>query len=183
MIGENTKPETKCADFVRCAGALASKNLDIAMMKFCYVDITESTDIRALLSSYRAAVDSLRKTAPRVRVVHITAPLAAVTSGWKRVAKTLLGRQDRSAGENIRRNLFNALLADTYRSEPVFDLAAVESTRPDGSRAEFEQDGRKYFALAPEYTDDGGHLNGAGRAAAARALIHAATNALRGVHD
>ena len=55
--------------------------------------------------------------------------------------------------------------------EPLFDLAAVESTRPDGSRVFFERAGTPVYYLAPEYTNDGGHLIGAGRRSAAEALL------------
>ena len=45
----------------------------------------------------------------------------------------------------------------------MFDLAAYESTGPDGGRAGVMRDGQAIPALAPGWTDDGGHLNAAGR--------------------
>jgi hypothetical protein len=53
----------------------------------------------------------------------------------------------------------------------VFDLAAIESTRPDGGRETFEVEGRQVPALVPAYTDDGGHLNGPAAERVARQLV------------
>jgi hypothetical protein len=55
--------------------------------------------------------------------------------------------------------------------EPLFDLAAVESTRPDGSRETLSLGGKTAFALHPGYTNDGSHLNEVGRRRAAEALL------------
>jgi lysophospholipase L1-like esterase len=64
------------------------------------------------------------------------------------------------------------LLRKNYEGkEPVFDLARIESTRPDGTRETFTQDGKTYYALVPAYTKDGGHLNKLGRKKVAEQLL------------
>jgi lysophospholipase L1-like esterase len=54
----------------------------------------------------------------------------------------------------------------------MFDLARVESVRPDGTPERFGMGGRQYEQLAAALTSDGGHLNQAGSVAAARELVH-----------
>ena len=76
--------------------------------------------------------------------------------------------------ENDRREEFNELLRRTYAGrEPIFDLAAFESTLPTGERVRHDLHGRAVAALAPAYTDDGGHLNVMARVAIAERLIAA----------
>jgi hypothetical protein len=55
--------------------------------------------------------------------------------------------------------------------EPIFDLAALESTNPDGTRLSFTQNGKTAYALVPTYTTDGGHLNEQGRKLVAEQLL------------
>ena len=57
------------------------------------------------------------------------------------------------------------------RKEDPFDLALVESTRPDGTREFFYRKGVSYSALTPAYSDDGGHLNNEGRRHVAERLL------------
>ena len=65
---------------------------------------------------------------------------------------------------NIKRNEFNKLIRKEYAGkEPVFDLAEMESTHPDGRRGAFSKDGKTYYSMIPDYTHDGGYLNEKGR--------------------
>ena len=74
-----------------------------------------------------------------------------------------------STETNARREAYSNLVRSTYAgSEPVFDIAIIESTRANGTRC---LDGTGVPALCPEYTTDGGHLNAAGKGLAARALV------------
>jgi len=98
--------------------------------------------------------------------VHVTAPLTRLESGPRFLVKRLLGKPT-TRDANARRNRFNAMLREEYAGEPMFDLAKVESTRPNGSRSFFNDGADVVYTLAPELTDDGGHLNAAGRRAAA----------------
>ena len=92
--------------------------------------------------------------------------------GLKGLAKRLLGRAPYGALENQRRAEYNALLRAAYAGrQPIFDLARIESTAPDGSTVQVEWAGRESPALAAAWTDDGHHLNAEGRRRAARELI------------
>ncbi len=172
LVGKNGKPGTKCDAFGKHVAELAMDSLDIALMKFCYVDFKKDTDVPAVLAIYRSMVDSLRGKAPHVTFVHVTVPLTVRTAGWKKILKRVLGREETSDIENAKRNEFNEMLRQQYRSEPVFDLAAVESTYPDGAREYFSANGKPVYTLIGGFTDDGAHLNKAGRDVAARVLVH-----------
>ena len=54
---------------------------------------------------------------------------------------------------------------------PLFDLAAVESRIDDTRKATFRKDGKDYELLRRGFTDDGGHLNSAGRQVVAIELL------------
>ena len=73
-------------------------------------------------------------------------------------------------GNTLRRD-YNELLRQQYSSEPIYDIATCESTRPDGTRSSFSSDGKVVYTLASEYTDDGGHLNRLGREVSAKEFI------------
>ena len=130
------------------------------------------TDVKALFARYRATIDDLRTKNPGTTFVHVTAPLTVVQGGVKENLKRLLGRAPYGTIENMRREEYNTLLRQAYRErEPIFDLARVESTAPDGTVVTTEWKGSVAPAMAPAYTDDGGHLNAAGKLRAARELV------------
>jgi hypothetical protein len=169
-IGENGRPETKMADFAAALAPLGDTASGVALFKYCFLDITPGTNVDALFAQHRATVRALQAQHPHLTFVHVTAPLTRDETGPKRLLKQLLGKPT-TRDANRRRNAFNAMLRREFASEPIFDLARVESTRPDGARAAFTAGGDSVFTLAPEYTDDGGHLNAAGRRAAAAELV------------
>lgn len=169
FVPENGQPLEKLASF---RTALGSASVDIALVKFCYVDIRGDTDVKALFHRYRQTIAELRRTNPRTTFVHVTLPLTTVQTGFKALAKRLLGRAPYGTIENVRREQYNRLLREAYAGrEPLFDLARIESTAPDGSPVRFEWHGVLAPALSPAYTGDGGHLNAEGRRRAARELI------------
>jgi hypothetical protein len=167
-VPDNGNPVLKLRSFERVLGTGA---VDVALVKFCYVDIDASTDVRALFSEYEATFAALEKKYPRTTFVHVTLPLTTVQGGWKGAAKTLLGRTLNGAAENARRDEFNSLLRTAVAGRPLFDLARAESTRPDGSAETFDWKGRRVPALVTAYSSDGGHLNGEGAARAAHQLL------------
>jgi lysophospholipase L1-like esterase len=169
-VARNGDPERKLRSF---AQALAGgPGPEIALVKLCYADFDRSTDAAALFERYRAALAELRARHPRTAFVHVTAPLTAVQGGPRAWIKSLLGREPGGLEENARREQFNALLRQAYRGrEPLFDLARVESTGPDGRVEALDRRGRPVPYLAPAWTDDGGHLNAEGRRRAARELV------------
>lgn len=170
--GRNEDPVGKVDDFVRFVDASTGAPPDIAFLKFCYIDTNARTDVRTLFDHYRGAFGTLRSRHPRTAFVHLTMPLRIVQTGWKVPVKNLIGRPIGGYADNAKRSEFNALLRAEYGGrEPVFDLAEIESTRPDGSRVTFESGGRTHEALAEEYTSDGGHLNQTGRRVVAERLL------------
>jgi hypothetical protein len=176
FVAKNGEPLQKLVSFDHALGS-GQTGLDIAMVKFCYVDFSANTDAKALFARYRATLDSLRARNPGTTFVHVTAPLTTVSSGAKESLKALIGRAPYGALENMRREEYNSLLRQAYRGrEPLFDLARVESTAPDGSAATVEWKGSVAPAMAQPYTDDGGHLNAAGRLRAARELVSVLAN-------
>lgn len=171
FVAENGNPLKKIQNFERALGPQPAR-LDLALLKFCYLDFTADTDAKALFAHYRGMVERLRTRNPGTIFVHVTAPLTDVQGGPKALLKRLLGRAPYGTVENLRREEYNTLLRERYLgSEPVFDLARIESTAPDGTAVTVEWNGRVAPAMAPAYTDDGGHLNAAGKLRAARALV------------
>jgi hypothetical protein len=169
FVPENGKPEEKLVSFARAMTALPAPGPDIALVKFCYADFSPSTDSAALFDRYRKAISELQEARPGTRFVHVTTPLTTVQSGPKAWAKRILGRTPYGLVENARREEFNERMRRTYDGrEPLLDLARVESTLPDGSRATLSWDGRTFPVLVEAYTDDGGHLNAEGRIRLAR---------------
>lgn len=166
-IGENGRPETKMKDFAAALGQIDDTAQAIAMFKYCYLDITAATNVDELFAKHRKAVREMRARHPNLTFVHVTAPLTRIESVPGYLMKRVLGKPT-SREANEKRNRFNAMLRDEYAGEPVFDLAKVESTRPDGSRSFFRDGSDTVYTLAPELTDDGGHLNATGRRAVAQ---------------
>lgn len=170
-VAKNGNPLLKLSSFEHAMGQQPTE-INIALIKFCYVDITADTDVKALFTSYRTTIDGLRAKTPGIAFVHVTAPLTVTQGGLKGSLKRLLGRAPYGVIENIRREEYNTLLRQTYMGrEPLFDLARIESTAPDGTAVTVEWKGSIAPAMAPAYTDDGGHLNAAGRLRAAREFV------------
>jgi hypothetical protein len=177
-VGQNEKPAAKCEDFRRILDELKGC-VDVALFKFCYVDFNDSSDASAIFEIYARTMDDLKRRHPEVTFVHVTVPLRTVDRGPGVWTRELLGRRNRAKHANARRGEFNRLMRERYAKDPIFDLAASMSTYPDGRRKSFRLDGTTYYALVPAYTDDGGHLNAAGRTHVAADFIHALAGALR----
>jgi hypothetical protein len=169
FVAENGEPLKKLEAFRAALGGAAP---DLALVKFCYVDIDRDTDVGLLFERYQATLAELRKANPRTVFVHVTVPLTTVQSGFKAWAKRLLDRPPAGLPENQRRDEYNRLLRAAYAGrEPLFDLAGVESSTPDGRAVRLIWHGARVPMLLPQYTSDGGHLNAEGRRRAARELI------------
>jgi hypothetical protein len=172
-VGENTKPESKLADFERLMDGGLAKQADVAFFKFCYIDFSATTDTRALFEQYRATLDALKARHPDTTFVHVTVPLTTVQRGAKAWLKELLGRPVWGVAENVQRETFNQLLRQTYGGgkAPLFDLAMLESTTAEGTPETYELNGQSWPAMVPAYSDDGAHLNSAGQARIAREFL------------
>lgn len=171
LVDRNGDPFQKIKSFEQAMGQQPT-GLDIALVKFCYVDFTANTDVKTLFASYRATIENLKAKNPGTAFVHVTAPLTVVQGGFKGSLKRLLGRAPYETIENLRREKYNTLLREAYKGrEPLFDLARIESTAPDGTAVSVEWNGSIAPAMFPAYTDDGGHLNATGKLRAARELV------------
>ena len=177
-VGENGKPDSKCEDFRRILDDKLSGQIDVALFKFCYIDFSDTSDVDAVFATYARTMDDLKQRHPEITFIHVTAPLRAVDRGLGVWAREILGRRNRTKLANVSRNEFNRRLVEKYSADPIFDLARVMSTLPDGRRESFEIDGKSYYSLVPAYTDDGGHLNTVGRSYAAAEFIAAIAAAL-----
>jgi len=169
-IGENAYPLTKIEHFRTILESGVGDKADVAFFKLCYVDIEGGTDVEALISAYDRTIGDLQARYPKLTITVMTAPLTAVPTGLKASLKKLLGRGQPDKAANAKRTMFNAHLRKKY-GDRVFDLAALESTLPTGERVTCGMEGRVIYALEPSYTDDGGHLNAAGRKVVAAGLL------------
>ncbi len=177
-VGENGKPDSKCEDFRRILDEQLSGQIDVALFKFCYIDFSDTSDVGAVFATYARTMDDLKQRHPEITFIHVTAPLRTVDRGLGVWVREMLGRPNRTKLANVNRNEFNRRLVEKYSADPIYDLAGVMSTFPDGRRESFEIDGKTYYSLVPAYTDDGGHLNTVGRSYAAAEFIRAIAAAL-----
>jgi hypothetical protein len=172
FVGRNLDPLSKLRDFEQAFASGTAAGADLAMVKFCYVDVTADTDANALFSEYQAAMARLRAAYPGTTIVHVTVPLTTIQGGWKAIVKRLIGRAPGRFADNVRREEFNTLIRTAYQGrEPLFDLARSESTHPDGRLETAEWGGRTVPMLVPDLSDDYGHLNREGQLQAGRELI------------
>jgi len=171
-VGRNGDPGGKTDDFAaRLDGPLAGR-VDVAFHKYCYVDVTAGSDVPAVFDHYRRVMERLAAAHPGVVFVHVTTPLVTVPGGPVAALKRLLGRTPARAADDLARERFNELMRGAYAGrEPLFDLAAIESTRPDGSREALDVGGHRAYALVPAYAADGSHLNEMGRRRVAGELL------------
>jgi hypothetical protein len=157
-IGVNGDPLGKLANFDRTMRAGMADEVDVAMVKLCFTDVTASTDVDQVFAAYRETLDGLQRDYPDVRFVHATVPLTAAPSGIKQHLKVLVRGDDNAARER-----FNDLVREAYAGDDLFDIAAVESTAADGTRL---------ATLAPGWADaDREHLNAAGSAVLAARFL------------
>ncbi len=168
MVGENEDPVSKINDFVRSIDTGIGGKAEIAFFKFCYVDITRNTDVEEVFTAYKTAMQRLKNKYPNTQFVHLTVPLSLSAPSIKGWIKGVLGRED----NNIKKSVYNAMLRHEYGGrDPIFDLAGIESTYPDGRKASFTSNGTTYYSLVPDYTSDDGHLNETGRRIMAGQLL------------
>ena len=177
-VGRNEDPASKNADFLSVLDGRKSRDSAIALFKYCYVDVNLETDIDALFDGYRRTVAEVKSKHPDVTLVHVTLPLTTGQSGLKGFVKRVIGRPS-TWDINQRRNRFNNQLRSEFAGEPIFDLATLESTRPDGSREQATLRGETVYAMAPDYTPDGGHLNAEAQRRFAEQLVKVLASAVR----
>ena len=175
QVGKNTDHVSKIRNFMNIMDTSAGGKIDIAFFKFCYVDIMRDSDPQEIFEDYSAALEELKKQHPDTKFLHITVPVCSVPKGFKRnlkqSVKLIIGMPG-ALDDNMMRECYNKLLRDAYsKTEPFFDLALVESVNPDGFRCYATKGTEKVNVMAPEYTEDGGHLNIRGRKKVAEQLL------------
>lgn len=171
FIGQNERPQLKIQDFDAKMRSGIGERVDVALMKFCYVDITADTDTDALFADYRETLDFLRRDFPEVAFIHVTVPLMVRRGRLPELKSRLTGNTRYGVAENAARERLNALIRREYRSRDVFDLAAIESTGPDGGRAVGMYRGQRCYHLHDDYASDPGHLNVEGARIAAEGWL------------
>ena len=178
-IGENMNPQSKTEAFENILSNGVGKKIDIAFMKFCYVDVTARTDIENVFEDYKKKLFRLTKKFPNTTFVHLAVPLTSKPSGSqapkqkvKNIIKKIIGKPVFDHHDNINRHRLNEMLrSEYYGQNSFFDLAEVEAYCTDGTASTFTKDDKIYLAMAPEYTYDGGHLNKEGSRKAAEQLL------------
>lgn len=147
-VGENGDARGKIDDFRGRLERLPGR-IDVAMMKLCYVDTPPEGEVEAVLRRHAGAMEALARKHPETRLVWWTQPLER-------------------EGNHVRQAL-NARIRAWCREHgaTLFDIADIESHHASGEAC--VEGGAP--ALCPEYTEDGGHLNGQGATRVARALL------------
>lgn len=175
QVGMNAEPFSKIESFKQIMDCGVGSKVDIAFFKFCYVDITRDSDPSKIFDGYSAALKELKDQYPATTFLQATVPIRSVPKGLKRSlqqsVKSIIGKPG-FVEDNLMRESYNELLRNAYAGTATFfDLARVESVNTGGYRCHASKGTQKVFVTAPEYTEDGGHLNGLGRKKAAEQLL------------
>jgi hypothetical protein len=124
-----------------------------------------------MFEAYRDTVDTIQFEHRDVTVVHATIPLTTVEGALKSGAMQFFGRPTRREAAVTRQRYNELVRAEFKGTQPIFDLAKVESTQPDGMVAGFTASGGMIETLAPENTGDGCHLSASAQRTVARAFL------------
>lgn len=171
-VGRNGDPASKIAEFEQRMASPGADRIDIAFVKLCYADVVKGTPVDELFGRYDQSLARLEAALPRTRFVRVSVPLTTRPAGLKTRLNRLFGRGPDWDADNRARQEFNRLVRSAGGAKrPLLDIAAAESSLPDGTAVAFERDGARIPCLAQCYTTDGGHLNDAGRLVAAREAL------------
>jgi len=130
-VGENGHPVGKLAAFDAIMRAGLAGKVNVALVKFCFVDIPGETGVDELFADYQSVIGGLQRDYPGVTFLYATNPLTSEIDS-----------------SNVERTKFNKLIRAAYASSGrLWDIAAVESTKPDGSRVAGTIGGQAYEAL------------------------------------
>jgi hypothetical protein len=150
--------------------------VDLALMKLCYVDIGESTVVSSVFKEYTSLAERVMSTHPRLNLLHATVPLTIHGKGFRRALRNLV----KGDQKNMKRCEFNDLIRKHFPARSIVDLARFESTREDGSRVTFARFGREYEAANEQWMDGAGHLNKLGGERLARLFLQAIVQTITG---
>ena len=175
-IGKNGDINAKFTDFSQNIRKGIGDKVDIAFLKLCFWDIRKKTNedeinVDEIFNQYKKTITSLQEQYPETIFLHSTVPLMSHSNGIINKIKRMI-KSDNDDLDNIMRNELNRLIVQEYAGkEPLFDIALIESTLPDGRRTIFSKDGKDYYYLPDVYTNDGGHLNEQGQKHVAEQLL------------
>ncbi|HMI47830.1 MAG TPA: hypothetical protein VK481_04090 [Gemmatimonadaceae bacterium] len=171
LAGRSRDFASKNAAVLRLLESPTRARRPVLMLKYCYGDVKSAGDSATMFEAYRDTVDTIQFEHPDVTVIHATIPLVTVEGALESGTRQFFGRPTRRDGA-IARHRYNELVRFEFSdTEPIFDLAKVEATQPDGTLAGFTAGGRLVETLATENTDDGTDLNARCQRAAAQALL------------
>jgi hypothetical protein len=171
-LGTNGDPKGKTDAFVAALENGLGNSVDIALQKYCFVDFDANTDVYAVFNYYRASMERLQQRFPKLTILHVTAPIVVVQSGPRAMVKKWIGRTPDYYPENAVREAFNELMRTHYaRGGKLFDLAALEASKPGSAPEPILFQGRRLYTLLPDYSTDGGHLNDGAQRRVASALV------------
>lgn len=169
-IGQNGDAKGKIDHFRSILEGGIGQKADVALFKFCYVDIDPTSDPEGILDHYDRTLADLSAKFPDLTILAVTVPLTNAPPGLKSRIKALLGRGPAQKEENGKRYVVNGHIRKKYGAA-VWDLAAVEAMTAGGGRT-FVRDGRTMIDLLnPAWTSDGGHLNEVGSQIVAMDLL------------
>jgi hypothetical protein len=156
-LDSNTQPLDKMQNFDVMMGRIGS-TVQVAGMKLCWIDFESGTNVTNLQNTYKATITKVKAAYPNVHLFHVTTPV-----------------KTDEASLNAMRLQYGDWLKNTYKNEAiVLDLAAVQSTQPNGAAC--TSGGTRNMCAA--YASDEGHLNATGQARAAKAFLYAVYKSL-----
>jgi hypothetical protein len=169
-VGQNGDPMSKIRGFREALESGLGDTIDVAALKLCFWDIQKDTAVAEVFDAYSRTIEELQTRFPRVAFVHVTVPLFARDDDWRAGVRRLLSMEVPRTLDNARRHELSERIRARYAGrEPIFDLAEFEAA------ADRDTGGIPY--LRADYTDDGGHLNDAARAAGAATLLNVVAQA------
>ncbi len=169
--GSNMDPHSKITAFANSLRTNCDLQPDIAFMKLCYADFGPETDDVRVFENYFDVMNQLKRECRDTVVAHVTVPLYVKSDSLKDRIKRLIGREVWADASNARRNDFNERMRREFSDSPVFDIARIQSTKPNGAREVYTMTGKQYFSMFPGYSFDGGHLNQHGERRTARMFV------------
>ena len=193
VVGRDGSPVSKLDEVASLLQKLPP--MQVAMLELSHADIGADTDVDAFFALFKKRLEALQLKFPQTRFVVVTVGLTTVGRGLQGLIKNKLASGAFGERENVKRHLLNERLRGQYLDR-LFDLATVESggsgsepsaarrgqgAKPDtdpGVSCSFEREGKTWPCLREDFTDDGSHLNAAGRKEAARAFVDAVYGAI-----
>jgi hypothetical protein len=179
LAGRHRDYASKNASLLRLLESSTRARDPIVLLKYCHGDISSFHESTMLFDAYCETVDAIRFEHPDVTLIHATIPLVTTIESLRERAKRYMGRP--TARESaIARHRYNELVRNEFGlSEPIFDVARIQSTGVGGTRAGFNADGTVIETSAVENTSDGGSdLSASCRIAAAESLLEVISTAI-----